>query len=269
MGDDMPATRVDFKHVRGNADFAAVLNAYGIELSKDGTKEGQHKALCPFHDDTKPSLKINTSKNIFNCFPCETGGNILEFVMKMDDIDLRPAAIRVAEICGIAPAPGDTARRIKTAKPAQKPSETATEKPREAEGGGAANPPLTFKLKLTKPPALLEWLKSRGIDEETVDRWALGQASAKSKTIANRLAIPIHDEKGQLVRHPRRSRLRRAPSMWFDMSRTLSRSSSADQTSPSSMLSIARTTSAIDAFLAVANSGQATAPGFDQSLLGR
>ena len=74
----MTAPRLDFKRLRAEADFSAVLASYDIEMKKDGTRPGQFKALCPFHDDKDPSLKINTDKNIFHCFVCEAKGNVRE-----------------------------------------------------------------------------------------------------------------------------------------------------------------------------------------------
>ena len=126
------AQRVDFKHVRQHGSFEAVLASYDIELIKDGTKPGQYKALCPFHDDTKPSLKCNVERNIFNCYPCGASGNILDFVKEKDGCDLRLAAFKVAEISGIAPDPRGGSgspkpnKKSKTAKKKAKPSKSSS-----------------------------------------------------------------------------------------------------------------------------------------------
>lgn len=42
----------------------------------------RHKAICPFHDDTRPSLTFNTRRNRFRCFVCETNGSTIDLVMK-------------------------------------------------------------------------------------------------------------------------------------------------------------------------------------------
>jgi|GEM_PF-746658 len=44
--------------------------------------KGQGTALCPFHNDTNPSLSVNSIKGYFNCFGCKVGGNIFEFHMQ-------------------------------------------------------------------------------------------------------------------------------------------------------------------------------------------
>ena len=210
----MTAPRLDFKRLRAEADFSVVLGSYGIELKKDGVRPGQFKSLCPFHDDKDPSLKINTEKNIFHCFVCEAKGNILEFVMQMDNVDVRPAALKVAKLCGVggeAPLPHSkgkasakaksaTARKtsIKPAEaaPALAPDETITA---DAPPPAGPNPALSFILKLDHPLELITWLADRGIDATITDTFGLGQVSTRSKSIGGRLAIPIHDRNGALV----------------------------------------------------------------------
>src|SRR6185369_9011853 len=62
--------------------------------------------LCPFHRERKPSCKIDLERNIWHCFGCEAKGNVLEFVARLegDEDDLRGAALKIAELCGIATA---------------------------------------------------------------------------------------------------------------------------------------------------------------------
>ena len=70
---------IDFKHVKEHARFEPVLARYGIELAGRGE---ERKALCPFHEETKPSFKVNLGKKAFNCFGCGEHGNVLDFVAK-------------------------------------------------------------------------------------------------------------------------------------------------------------------------------------------
>lgn len=190
------APRVDFKAVRAQADFARVLAAYNIDLQKDGSKEGQFKALCPFHEDTKPSLKVNTAKNLFHCFACEAKGNVLDFVMQMDGIDIRPAALKVQDICGLS---GQGGMSAKQREPSPPPPPPKAETPEEELDGTPYNPPLTFELNLTMDAKLQEWLSNHGIDDAAVESFGLGRASKRSKSIGNRLAIPLHDQAGRLI----------------------------------------------------------------------
>ena len=202
----MTATRVDFKHVRAHADFLKVLGAYGITHEKDGTKAGQYKALCPFHDDKKPSLKVNAERNIYHCFACEAHGNILEFVLHMDKLpedEIRTAAIKVANICGIAPSENGKPTKGKSpkTKPSPKvkasPAGEASKEPQPAFAG--ENKELSFTLQLSMPGALVAWLDAHGIDQATATLFGIGLASVRSKTMAHRLAIPLHNKGGKLV----------------------------------------------------------------------
>lgn len=68
-------------------DIVSVINSY--------TKvERNNKCVCPFHQDTKPSLSIHPHKGIFNCFVCGTKGNVIKFVQEYEKISY-PEAIRV------------------------------------------------------------------------------------------------------------------------------------------------------------------------------
>jgi DNA primase len=203
----MPARRLDFKTLRAEADFAVVLKAYDIDLQKDGTRPGQFKALCPFHEDSKPSLKVNTEKNIYHCFVCDAKGNVLEFVQNMDKSEIRAAAIKLADICGLQSGdnPTSTTRKatqktstVKTADPVKKAETAATSEPKNPDEP-ATNTTLSFTLRLEHPPELLAWLAERGINSEAVETFGLGQVSAKSKSIGGRLAIPLHNKEGDLL----------------------------------------------------------------------
>lgn len=194
------AKRIDFKHVRTNADFGAVLAHYGIELHKDGSKDGQFKGLCPFHDDSKPSLKVNLDRRLYNCFACGASGNVLEFVAEHDGLELRAAAEKVAGICGIALTPGGkeipSAPSSNAPRPQAKPETPADETLEELP---TSNAPLSFELKLTQDDELTAWLSDRGITPEHAQTFGLGRASKRSKTIGDRLAIPLHNVGGELV----------------------------------------------------------------------
>lgn len=201
----MAVQRIDFKHVRQHADFARVLAAFNIDLKKDGSKPDQFKALCPFHEDTTPSLKVNTSKNVFRCFACDAKGNVIDFVMLFDGVEIRPAAKIVAELSGISPTPSgsastfDPTKRAKAATPKRQAApETPALDAAELEEV-TENKVLSFELKLNRPAKLTQWLATRGIDGKTMERFGLGQASRRSKTIAERLAIPLHNVEGALV----------------------------------------------------------------------
>lgn len=53
------------------------LGLLGLELVKRGK---EYKASCPFHDDDTPSLSVNESKNLWVCYSCHRGGDLVRYV---------------------------------------------------------------------------------------------------------------------------------------------------------------------------------------------
>ncbi|SYV91701.1 DNA primase, partial [Mesomycoplasma hyorhinis] len=53
-----------------------------INLSKKGN---DFLGLCPFHEDSSPSLSVSVSKKIFKCFSCNVGGNVYYFVKRLNN----------------------------------------------------------------------------------------------------------------------------------------------------------------------------------------
>ena len=202
----MNTRHVDFKYVREHADFEKVALHYGLALIGKGQ---QKQALCCFHDEDTPSLKINTEKNIFNCFGCGKHGNILDFVTLMEDgdpntyADLRRGGFKLAEICGIDPSPsgrGSSSLKNREA-PGEKAKKTVrTPKVKEenpiptAVKPAKGNKPLTFTLKLD---ATHPYPAKRGLSLETIETFGLGVCARGM--MKGRLAIPIHNEKGELI----------------------------------------------------------------------
>lgn len=66
-----------------------VAEHYGLEINRSGD------ALCPFHDDSKPSLHVYPGARGWWCFVCNEGGSVIDFVAKLFHINARQAAIRI------------------------------------------------------------------------------------------------------------------------------------------------------------------------------
>ena len=82
-----------------HADIVKVVNAY-LPLIKQGKN---YKAVCPFHDDTNPSLVVSPEKQFFKCFVCGTGGNAITFVQKYEHVSFGEAIKKVADIMNYHP----------------------------------------------------------------------------------------------------------------------------------------------------------------------
>lgn len=78
-------------------DIVNIISSF-IKVSKKGRN---FVALCPFHNDTHPSMSISREKQMFNCFVCHTGGNAITFVQKYKNISYFEALKIVAQIGGI------------------------------------------------------------------------------------------------------------------------------------------------------------------------
>ncbi len=57
--------------------------------------------LCPFHDDTNPSLHVSEEKGLFHCFSCGAGGDIFGFVMKYQNVSFPEALVELARIANV------------------------------------------------------------------------------------------------------------------------------------------------------------------------
>ena len=54
-----------------------------VDLKKNGDN---YKGLCPFHNEKTPSFVVNENKQIFKCFGCGEGGNVISFLMKKENM---------------------------------------------------------------------------------------------------------------------------------------------------------------------------------------
>ena len=56
-----------------------------------GIRVERHKALCPFHDDSRPSLTFNTYRNRYRCYVCDAHGGVIDLVRNMRNCGFRDA----------------------------------------------------------------------------------------------------------------------------------------------------------------------------------
>ena len=64
------------------ADIVEVVSEF-VSLRKRGTS---YKGLCPFHDDTTPSFSVSQVKGVYKCFACGEAGNVVNFLMKHEQM---------------------------------------------------------------------------------------------------------------------------------------------------------------------------------------
>lgn len=66
-----------------------------------GLKVSRHRSLCPFHDDTTPSLTFNTRKNSFRCYVCDAHGGAIDLTMHQMSLSFADAVRWLAQTFGI------------------------------------------------------------------------------------------------------------------------------------------------------------------------
>ena len=139
-----------------------------VSLKKKGR---ELVGLCPFHEDHRPSMYVNPDKQIYKCFACGAGGDVLKFVQMRERLSFPQAIERLAERAGIALEP------VRRAAPA-------------ASGGGDEIDPNVlakvnawacqfFQQCLNDPETgrhARAYLEERKISPESVAKWRLGLA---------------------------------------------------------------------------------------------
>lgn len=84
--------------VLDRCDIVEVVSEY-LALKKMGRN---FKACCPFHHEKTPSFVVNRDKQIYHCFGCGVGGNVISFVMNHDHMDFPSALRHLAQKAGVA-----------------------------------------------------------------------------------------------------------------------------------------------------------------------
>jgi len=85
------------EEVKRRADIVEIVSEY-VTLKKGGRNL---LGLCPFHTEKTPSFTVNRDKQIFYCFGCGEGGNVITFLMKMNGLSFPEAVRNLAEKTGV------------------------------------------------------------------------------------------------------------------------------------------------------------------------
>lgn len=85
------------EQIRQAIDIVELVGRY-IQLRRQGRN---FVGLCPWHDDSRPSLQVNPERQSFKCWVCNLGGDIFSFIMKMEGIPFPEALNMLAEQAGI------------------------------------------------------------------------------------------------------------------------------------------------------------------------
>ena len=83
--------------IKNNNDIVDVISQY-VHLKRSGRN---YFGLCPFHNEKSPSFAVSPDKQIFHCFGCGVGGNVIHFISKIEGINFRESIELLAERANI------------------------------------------------------------------------------------------------------------------------------------------------------------------------
>lgn len=101
----LSASQETKERIRQAIDIVELIGGY-LQLRREGRN---YKALCPWHDDSRPSLHVNPERQSFKCWVCDIGGDIFSFMMKMENVEFPEALAMLAGRAGIPLKPTQTA----------------------------------------------------------------------------------------------------------------------------------------------------------------
>ena len=149
--------------IRNRASIVEVVSDY-VTLKKAGRN---YMGLCPFHSEKTPSFTVSEEKGIYHCFGCQTGGSVFHFLMQYDQLTFPEAVERVAKRYGIV-IPRDEKRG------SYQDSGERERLYRINERAAANYHKILFDRAEGKKA--LDYLKARGVDEATAQKFTLGYA---------------------------------------------------------------------------------------------
>ena len=83
--------------IRNSVDIVDVVSKY-VSLTKKGKN---YFGVCPFHEDSDPSMSVSPDKQIFSCFSCHTAGNVFNFLMEYEHISFMESVKMIADMSSI------------------------------------------------------------------------------------------------------------------------------------------------------------------------
>lgn len=199
-------------------DLVSLISRY-VQLTKKGSS---YWGCCPFHHEKTPSFSVSDTKGLFYCFGCQTGGNAINFLSKIESISRFEAIEKLAELAGMTVPQAESKEResyeiLKLKK--RRLVELLTEAARKYHQN----------LKDPRAKAAIDYLRKRHISDDLIVKFGLGYSLGyediivhlKSKgfslsemkeagiagqradryydVFAERLIIPIIDFKGDVI----------------------------------------------------------------------
>ncbi len=146
-----------------------------VQLKKAGTN---YKGLCPFHSEKSGSFMVSATKQIWHCFGCGLGGDVFEFIKQIENIEFAEALKILADRAG-----------VELKKPTFEQIEGDKKKDVLYEINFAAARYFAKVLWESNAGAeALDYLRRRGLSDQTIKNWQLGYAPDDFHYLENFLA---------------------------------------------------------------------------------
>ncbi|MBO5738692.1 DNA primase [bacterium] len=166
--------------IKDRLDIVDVVSQY-VVLKKSGAN---YWGICPFHNDSKPSMSVSPSKGIFKCFSCGTGGDALNFLVRIQNREYKDVIFELAEKFG-----------IELPKKFSSTNETKIQKTEMLKACEKAAKFYNSQLKIaTDANKANSYLQSREITEDIIQKFTIGWAPDKFDLLYKELSKEFKDE---------------------------------------------------------------------------
>lgn len=169
------------EEIRAKNDIVDVVSSY-VKLQKKGST---YFGLCPFHSEKSPSFSVTPSKQMYYCFGCGAGGNVYTFIMKYENYSFTETVKTLADRGGITLPEGDYSAEDK---------KKADLKAKLLEVNKESAKYFYHVLKSEKGKIGLDYLKNRGLSDETITKFGLGYSTNYSNDLYQYLKSKGYEE---------------------------------------------------------------------------
>lgn len=169
------------EEVVSRTDIVDVISGQ-IKLKKNGSS---YVGLCPFHNEKSPSFSVSPSRQLYHCFGCGVGGNVITFVMEYENYTFLEAVRLLADRAGISLPEMDYSAQERRDRDL---------KSKLLEVNKLAATFYYHQLKTEQGSLGLNYLKKRGLSDETLHRFGLGYAGQSGNALYSYLKNKGYDD---------------------------------------------------------------------------
>lgn len=158
------------EEVRSRNDITDVISGY-VKLKKSGSN---YFGLCPFHNEKSGSFSVSPSKQIYHCFGCGAGGNVITFIMEYENYSFAEALKMLAERAGI---------QLPNVQESAEERRARDIKSQILEINKLAAVYFFCQLKAPNGSTAMNYLKRRELDDKTIQGFGLGYTGMYSDAL--------------------------------------------------------------------------------------